>query len=291
MEHEDVILNEMEETRTSLAEKLETLESKVSETVSGATTNVKETVEAVTDTVSTVKDTVRETVEETVNSVKESVQETVNSVKETVSDSVHAVQDFFNVPRQVDRHPWAMMAGSVGLGYVLGTYLGAPAHSGVFSNRRASPSSYAGPSKQAFVSGSGQSRGGNGHHREAESSGLASGMASAASSAMSGAMAAAPGLLGTLFRQFEPEINRLKGMAIGMVMDNVRDMVLRSVPPHLTEPVNDLLNSVTEKVGGQSLHGGHGSHQQGHGDHWSHRQESGDSSEGVDQEKDGTEGD
>ena len=84
MENEDVIREQMEDTRTSLTEKLETLESQVASTVQGATTNVAETVEAVKETVEAVKDTVQQTV----TTVKESVEETICAVKETVQDSL-----------------------------------------------------------------------------------------------------------------------------------------------------------------------------------------------------------
>jgi len=266
MEHEDVILNEMEDTRTSLSEKLETLEKQVTQTVQGATSGVKDTVETVTDsvqdTVAAVKETVKETVEETVNTVKESVQETVNTVKETVQDSVHAVRDLFDVPKQVDRHPWVMMAGSVGLGYCLGNYF-APPRSTYTGSRIASPTHYTGPSKQAFATGPSQTGNGNGHRET--NGGVAAGMASAASTLASSAFGAAPGLLGTLMHHFEPEINRLKGLALGMVMNSVRDAVMRSVPHHLSEPVGDLLDSVSDKIGAQKLHDDHGEH--GHHGH------------------------
>ena len=77
MENEDLIRKKMEETRTSLTEKLETLEEQVAGTVQGATA-------AVSDTVETVKDSV----EETVSTVKDTVQETVGTVKDTVQEQL-----------------------------------------------------------------------------------------------------------------------------------------------------------------------------------------------------------
>jgi len=79
----EVIRHQMEETRSSLADKLETLENEFRGTVEEATSAVSTTVEA--------------------------VQETVETVKET-----------FDLRTQVERHPWPLMAGAVATGYVAG---------------------------------------------------------------------------------------------------------------------------------------------------------------------------
>jgi len=94
----EVIRQEMEDTRASLTEKLETLESKVAEKVTDAT-------EAVSDTVETVK-------------------ETVENVTETVEETVKNVADTFNLWKQTDRHPWAVFGGSVALGFIGGLFSG-----------------------------------------------------------------------------------------------------------------------------------------------------------------------
>jgi phosphate uptake regulator len=69
----EVIRLQMEETRASLSEKLETLEQQVVGTVQDARA-------AVTDTVETVKEAVHETVE--------------------------TVKDTFDIGAQMQRHPW-----------------------------------------------------------------------------------------------------------------------------------------------------------------------------------------
>jgi ElaB/YqjD/DUF883 family membrane-anchored ribosome-binding protein len=94
----EVILKQMEDTRASLTEKLEALESQVAGTVQATTEAVTETVEAVKDTV---------------ENVTEAVKETANSVAET-----------FNVKLQFQRHPWGMFGGTVAVGIVAGYLLG-----------------------------------------------------------------------------------------------------------------------------------------------------------------------
>jgi len=91
-----MIRHQMEETRTSLQDKLETLEQQVKETVHQAT-------EAVTDTVS---------------SVKEAVQDTVGTVKDSVQETVDTVKDTFDLRHQVERHPWAMFCGAAAVGFL-----------------------------------------------------------------------------------------------------------------------------------------------------------------------------
>lgn len=98
---EDVIQQQMLETRASLTEKLETLEQKVVGTVENATSAVTETVDA----------------------IKESVQETVATVQEGVKDGVDTVKDAFDLPAQVQRRPWLVVGGSVAVGYCLGALL------------------------------------------------------------------------------------------------------------------------------------------------------------------------
>jgi ElaB/YqjD/DUF883 family membrane-anchored ribosome-binding protein len=90
----------MQETRSSLQDKLETLEQQVKDTVQGATDAVSNTVE-----------TVRDTVKDTVGTVRDTVEDTLASVKET-----------FDVSRHVRRHPWPAFACATLVGF-LGTHL------------------------------------------------------------------------------------------------------------------------------------------------------------------------
>jgi len=95
-----VIRQQMEGTRTALAEKLERLEEQVTEKVQEATTTVADTVEA--------------------------VSETVEGVKETVEETVDAMKHTFDLQWHADHHPWALMGGAVVLGFFGGRLLGGP---------------------------------------------------------------------------------------------------------------------------------------------------------------------
>jgi ElaB/YqjD/DUF883 family membrane-anchored ribosome-binding protein len=209
MDNEDVIRNQMEDTRTSLTDKLETLEKQVVDTVQDATSNVAETVAAVKDSV-----------QDTVTSVKDTVQETFSAVKESMRQSVNAVKGVFDIPEHVDRHPWAMMGGSVVLGYVLGAVLrgsGATRHS--FSSLRS-------PQPASSRSSS------NGRHEDT-----------------------GPQSSEGLLTKLAPEISKLKGLALGAVVGAVREMIQNAVPPDLASSLNEIFTSITEKVTGAPSHG------------------------------------
>jgi ElaB/YqjD/DUF883 family membrane-anchored ribosome-binding protein len=94
----NVIREQIEETRSSLTEKLETLEAEVKETMHSA--------------------------HETMETAKETVQETISSVRESVQSAKETVKRTFDVEYQVNRHPWAMMGLSLASGVALGVLLG-----------------------------------------------------------------------------------------------------------------------------------------------------------------------
>jgi ElaB/YqjD/DUF883 family membrane-anchored ribosome-binding protein len=98
----DVIREQIEETRSSLTEKLETLEAEVKGTVESA----------------------KEAVQETFETAKETVQDTISSVKETMHNASETVKRTFDLPYQVDRHPWGMLLLSFAGGLVGGAFLG-----------------------------------------------------------------------------------------------------------------------------------------------------------------------
>jgi hypothetical protein len=89
----DVIQREIEDTRHSLTEKLETLENQVRGTVESAKT----------------------TVEDTIANVRASVHETVDTVKRT-----------FDIKYQVCRHPFGCLAATLASGFVIGYFIGGP---------------------------------------------------------------------------------------------------------------------------------------------------------------------
>jgi DNA-binding protein YbaB len=83
----EVTRQDIEQTRSALTEKLETLEDQVLGTVRSAT---------------------------------ESVEDTIENVTETVQDTVESVQRTFDVEYQMQQRPWLLIGGSVAAGVAVG---------------------------------------------------------------------------------------------------------------------------------------------------------------------------
>jgi len=218
--------HDMEETRASMTEKLELLEERVRETVEGA----KSTVE---DIMENVKETVDETVgavKETVGDARSTVEGIVENVKDTMDDTVTMVKHSFDLNYQVNRHPWAMLTGSIFVGYLLGgrgtksirsyrtrrSWTGAEAkRSGYFAtvvnpDADNQPATY--PQPQTSRSS----------------------------------------LWDSTLGQFREELDIIKGAAIAALMSSVRDMVKQSMP-RIAPQLKKAIDSATAKLGGQPL--------------------------------------
>jgi hypothetical protein len=126
----DDIRHDIEDTRAAMTEKLAILEGRVWETVAGTQASVEEIVEDVGGIVKDVRGTVEDvkaTVDTTLAAVRQgvvgvqaSVEEIVEHVKGTVGDTIATVQRTFDLPSQVEQHPWLMFGGALLVGYMLG---------------------------------------------------------------------------------------------------------------------------------------------------------------------------
>jgi ElaB/YqjD/DUF883 family membrane-anchored ribosome-binding protein len=223
----EVIRHQMEAQRAALGHKLETLEHKIVETVQGA----------------------RDAVAETVQTVKDSVQSSVDSVKDTVSSSVETVKETFDIKRQVDRHPWTMFGGSIALGFAAGWLLNrARAARAPTASWGYAPAPYSGAANYGSPSSS----------RPREESRAASDFTgtpspSAAPSSSASASGPAESWVDQLSHTFAPEIQKVKGLAIGALMGVVRDLVAQSVPDQLRPQLNEMMDNVTTKLGGEPV--------------------------------------
>lgn len=240
----EVIMENMEGTRKDLADKLEQLEKKVTGTVESVTQlveKVPETVDTVKETIAETVSTVTDTVQHTVEAVKGTVENTVGSVKETVAETVESVKGFFDIPHQVDRHPWLMMGGSVLLGYMGGrmllprkTTITEPWHTTAAPEAPFAPSyesAYAPTAPAAPLPES----------------------ARAQEVAQEEAAPSGPSWLSRLGEHFSGEINKVKGLAIGTLLGVARDMVSRWVPDTLRHDVTEIINNFTTDLGGKVI--------------------------------------
>jgi len=215
----EVIKQQMAETRESLSEKLEALEQHVVSTVEDTTQSVASAVHSVTDTV-----------EDTVSGVKETVHETVDAVNESVHDTVDSVKHAFDVRDHVERHPWAMLAGAVVVGYIGGRLL-TPPRLGSLMPHSLVPD-----------------------HWERMGDRMARFAAPAEPQPAAPAKPQGPGLLDKLMEQFHPAIDKLKELAINAAAEAVGGMVMQSVTPALRKDVAGVIDQVASAVGGRPLH-------------------------------------
>lgn len=235
------IQREMEDTRSALAEKLETLEQKVAGVVGAVeqvTSSVSETVEnikdTVTETVSNIKETVSET-SSTVSAVTESVQEGVKSVGENAKK---VITEHLNFADFVDEHPYYAVGGAAAVGFLLGSMLGGASTSSM--TRAMSEASAPTPST---TSGSHDNGNGIGYERRRSASAYTSPSA-----------AASEGSIGsTMTNLFGQEMQKLKGLALGTLFGIAREFVSNSLPPAMGTQVKSIIDDITEKMGGSTL--------------------------------------
>lgn len=216
----DEIRHQIEETRSSLTEKLETLEHEVKETVRGATDAVVGTVQSV-----------RNTVEGTVEAVKGTVESTLESVRRT-----------FDVQRQVKNHPWAMVGGSIAFGYLVGS----------LSPRQRQRVSYVSGGYATADAGwppQTQSSRGAGRLQEAGDTLADTSRERSEASPQKG------GFWSQIAQEFAPEIEQVKKLAIGVAISLVRDAIKEATPENLSPQITRIVDSVTSKLGGEPVSG------------------------------------
>jgi ElaB/YqjD/DUF883 family membrane-anchored ribosome-binding protein len=175
---------------------------------------VVETVKGASEAVGDTVETVKDSVQETVTTVTGSVQEAVGAVKESVQNGVDTVKDWLDVGAQVDRHPWCAMAAAVCAGYCLEILLEPqPAHDESNGNGFASKSH-------------------NGHGRSTRRHAPKS---------------------SSLLHELRPEINQLKGLALGTALGVARDMIVKALPRDLASHLGEVIDNATRKLGGEPI--------------------------------------
>lgn len=213
------IRSQMDETRTALTEKLEKLEQKVTDTVQGAAQSVGDTVE----------------------NVKHAVEDTVQNVKSSVRDTVQAVGDVFSISHHVERHPWAMVAGAASLGYVGGYML--MQNSG---NARAEEKFRRLAASQGRVPAS--------HYDSAPNFMPDIPAPRTATQATTHDMRSSSH--SNAFAEWlKPAASQVQSLAVGAALGLVRDMLVRAVPKPMSGQVTELVDGLTNSLGGQVIRG------------------------------------
>jgi ElaB/YqjD/DUF883 family membrane-anchored ribosome-binding protein len=179
---------------------------------------MQEATHEVAETVQAVTGSVQETVEavtETVHTVKETVDDTLTVVKEGVG----AIRDVFDIPSPVTPYPWLAVSGSVAVGFFLGDFL---------YRRKSMPSKI--PARQTTFT--------------------AAGILPNGQSKMDGEATRSKE---TLLSKITPELKQLAGLAVGALMGTVREMVTSSASDELKAPLAEVIDNITEKIGGTRI--------------------------------------
>jgi len=216
MENEELIRKQMEGTRTSIQEKLETLENKVTGDIQGATGAVTGTVEAVKDTVDSVKDSVTETVE----AVKETVADTAETVKESVKEGLQSVAHWLDIPAHVRNYPWLSVGVAAGAGFLLETTL-----VGSESSRERSAGAVPFSSARGYTSA-----------------------AASPAPASSGSSSSVRSGVSSLLSAFGPQMGMLRQIALSALFNAIKEPVLKAMPTQ-REGLTQLFDSLSEKFG------------------------------------------
>jgi F0F1-type ATP synthase assembly protein I len=184
------IRDQMAETRASLAEKLDSLQNRV---------------------------------EHSVESAQSSVEHTVNLVKDTVDETLDSVKRTFDLPYQVERHPWTMMGLSVLAGYTLGCL--APRKCTSFAKAEENGAAWADRSPM---------------HLAAQPHTPRPVPADGSTPPVS------------VLDRFGDEVDKLKGIAIGAALGWIRDHLMESLPT-VSDQLADVVDSATRKLGAEPL--------------------------------------
>jgi len=189
--------------------------------------NMERTRESLTEKLEALENKVIGSVSEATSAVRE----TVSTVKETMHEGVESVKDAVDIPAHVERHPWLMFGGAVFGGYLLSSLV-APSKS---SHMRSFISS-----SDRFQNNELRQTPQRFQQREAPTQTPAKEETPTAKSR-------------SFFSMLEPEINQLKGLALGMAFGAVRELVAKEVPEHLAEQVRGIVDGVTTKMGGHPI--------------------------------------
>jgi len=183
--------------------------------------------EAMADKIERLESQVTEKVDEATSAVTHAV----DTVTGTVQTSVDTVRDFFDVRSHVNHYPWAMLGGSVALGMLGGYLLPKPGHTNGFSWRTS------GSSTPPYLREPARTYEAPGLTRRAEEPSSRSSW------------------LGDLKTQLEPELVKLRTLAVGTLLGLVRDALVEASPDPLKQELHGIMDKLTTKFGGEPITG------------------------------------
>lgn len=205
-------------------QKPEVIRERIDATRATLTDKVRTLEQEVRGTVCDVRNGVTDTVDgvrDTVAGVGNAVRSTVDHMRDALQEAGCSLREGLNLQQQVQAHPWVMVGGSVAAGYFLGSLLPEAGTKHAESSMAGEPAHFAGPSP------------------------------------LPARQTAKPrsGFLSGLRAQFAPEIQKVRGLAIGTAIGLLRDLLKPEIPRQLASDLDQLVDSVTIKLGGKPVAG------------------------------------
>jgi len=176
---------------------------------------MEDTRASLTDKLETLENKVRDAVEE----ATDAVQHTVETVQETVHDVKEGLAHTFDIRAHVEHRPWLMMGGAVVAGYLGGRMTG--------ESRQEREVAHAGQESLdcSFHNGAGEYEERRQEPAEEHKEG-----------------------------PIQAGLNVVKGLAVGTVMQLLRQLVTQSLPNEWVPKVVDVVDEITTKLGGTPIH-------------------------------------
>jgi ElaB/YqjD/DUF883 family membrane-anchored ribosome-binding protein len=210
----------MDEQPEKMREDMELTRTSLEQKLEALGGQVSETVGTAADAVQTARSAVANTIED--------VKDAMESVTETVQDTAASVGRAFNLRLQTEHYPWLMIGGSIAVGCCVGYLLPWPRRETASTTFQAPPlPSYPVPPSAPL------------------------------------ARADKPWPHGENLRPQPPdpekktlfgeEITKLKKFAIGSLMGLFRDLLVRELPQTLGQRLQEEMNSITTKLGGEPI--------------------------------------
>ena len=106
-ERESHIRKDIDDTRSTMNEKLEMIEERVHETVEGT----RSTIESVMSNINRVQGTIEET--------KSTIDNVIETIKYAMDETIERVKYTTDLIEQVNKNPWIMFGSAILMGYVL----------------------------------------------------------------------------------------------------------------------------------------------------------------------------
>jgi hypothetical protein len=175
-------------------------------------------------------------VSDSVHGATEAVHDTMETVKGAVHDTIDTLKQSVSIKRQVRKHPWGMMGAGVGLGFLGGRVMMANERQPA---RKPAEPPWPGHTEAHYAVRPSPPEG----TREQPSAPMPTRVRQPAKD----------NWLTRLGDRFAPEIDKVKGLAIGTTFALIRDMVMPAVPSPLAPQVREVLESVTTKLGGKPI--------------------------------------